>query len=502
MRRLAHELCDDLARQTARQPNRSQSLPIGLFRLLADALNPGEFDHWKVVGWIEGLNDLVYFTDIQRQFVREHDRRGFAEQLLAECQEKLYENSYLDDLFPDRKPDGVRLAPRLAALCARLGAELTQEALFLVPGLPCRWLAQTGQRRWSCDGSLGANFERAELPGTIAVGLDGAFVQAPVALRRAIRQAQGFVRIVVSQADIRVRVGRVESRLCASTDAGVAWDWPLRAAQYIVRPNETWPRGLSLGPQLIYNSQRVPIAVRASDATLAERLRRAVEALAVAWPAGHALLGALTSRIVPLEARGVVSFSYRHRPGISYINLFERKGLDTIDDLVHENSHHHLNLLLRKAVLYKGDHNRELFYSPWRRSLRPLRGILHATFTFTMGALLFERLAQWGRTRGTATAWAEARLTGRDLPRAHFRCLEEIASVQYSLQDLRYADKELGWIPKAGRQLVDDLAQEMLAMTAGTGGFKKTLTGTSFVRELSQHERALRLARETFGLQE
>ena len=103
-------------------------------------------------------------------------------------------------------------------------------------------------------------------------------------------------------------------------------------------------------------------------------------------------MGSLTSRLVPLDAPGVVSFSYRHRPGLSFINTVERDDLDLIDDVVHENSHHHLNVLLRKHRLYRAGHQEEIFYSPWRRSLRPLRGILHASFTFTMGALLFERV--------------------------------------------------------------------------------------------------------------
>ena len=45
-------------------------------------------------------------------------------------------------------------------------------------------------------------------------------------------------------------------------------------------------------------------------------------------------LALLTSRIVPLNAKGVVSFSYRHRPGLSAINCFERDDPDLIDDLI------------------------------------------------------------------------------------------------------------------------------------------------------------------------
>ena len=153
---------------------------------------------------------------------------------------------------------------------------------------------------------------------------------------------------------------------------------------------------------------------------MASRMRRALEVIESAWPEGNQLLRLLTSRIVPLRASGVVSFSYRHRPGLSAINCFDRDRLDLIDDLIHENSHHHLNLLLCKAVLYKNDHNQEIFYSPWRRTLRPLRGILHATFTFTMGAILFERLSTWAGTKEGKRKWKEAGLTARDLTRARF----------------------------------------------------------------------------------
>ena len=83
------------------------------------------------------------------------------------------------------------------------------------------------------------------------------------------------------------------------------------------------------------------------------------------------MLALFTSRLIPLKAVGVVSFSYRHRPGLSFVNCFDRDNLDLIDDLIHENSHHHLNLLLRKHVIYHGDHNQQIFYSPWATQSAP-----------------------------------------------------------------------------------------------------------------------------------
>jgi HEXXH motif-containing protein len=258
-----------------------------------------------------------------------------------------------------------------------------------------------------------------------------------------------------------------------------------------------WKRGLTLGPTLVYDRQRMPLDVRPSSPTLISRLRRAIDAIAEAWPEGLDLLSLFTTRVIPLRARGVVSFSYRHRPGLSFINLFERDQLDLIDDLIHENSHHHLNLLLRKYVFYKGDHNQEVFYSPWRRSLRPIRGILHATFTFTMGALLFERLVSWGNSN--PREWKAAGLTPRDLLRAQFRCLEEIESVRYSIQDLEYAEAQLGWLTRSGKELVERLRNRIDKVENTIASMRMTVLRSRFGPALRRHVEELRKARQTYG---
>ena len=136
------------------------------------------------------------------------------------------------------------------------------------------------------------------------------------------------------------------------------------------------------------------------------------------------MLELLTSRIVPLKARGVVSFSYRHRPGLSFVNCFHRDNLDLIDDLIHENSHHHLNLLLRKHVLYRDDHNQQIFYSPWRRSLRPVRGILRDVYIHH-GCAVIRTLVVMGRNEVRPSAMAGRGIVQPDLLRARFRCLEK-----------------------------------------------------------------------------
>jgi len=208
----------------------------------------------------------------------------------------------------------------------------------------------------------------------------------------------------------------------------------------------------------------------------------------------------LTSRVVPLKASGVVSFSYRHRPGLSAINCFDRDRLDLIDDLIHENSHHHLNLLLRKDVMYQHDHNQEIFYSPWRRSLRSLRGILHATFTFTMGAMLFERLSTWASGRAGNTRWKRAGLSPRDLERARYRCLEEIDSVRYSLKDLDLAGGHFKWLTRGGKQVVKQLADALAQIEQQMLTHEKDVSRSSFSPALRRHRAELARARELFSL--
>ena len=295
------------------------------------------------------------------------------------------------------------------------------------------------------------------------IGTTGLCYEAPRLARQALTRAGGQAKFAVKASGIDLLVGE-QSYVMVEFGEVDRWRWR-RIDPYRLR--DTGEHALSLGPTLVYGKEKTPVAVRPTRSEVASRMRCALEVIESAWPEGNHLLGLLTSRIVPLRASGVVSFSYRHRPGLSAINCFDRGRLDLIDDLIHENSHHHLNLLLRKAVLYKNDHNQEIFYSPWRRTLRPLRGILHATFTFTMGAILFERLSTWAGTKEGKRKWKEAGLTARDLMRARFRCLEEIDSVRYSLAGSRPCRWSVEMAHREGNQLVDRLA-EGLGMSSGT----------------------------------
>lgn len=495
MRGLLKDLCRDFEQNYA-EAVAAFELPIEWFRTVERSLTPEDYGNWKVVGWIESLNDLLYFVDILSQVRRERSRRDIAEQLQAEFKEKFYEHGYAEEIFPNGKPEPRLLLARLTAFCQRLAREITQESVCFAPPLACAWVAKQRRDAWLVPCDLNANVERVELPWVCAVGTAGLSYAAPGPVRTALKRAGGQGEFLIKDSGIDLLVG---DRAYAMVEYGrkERWHWRCLAPRSL----RTSPYGpLVLGPTLVYGKDKAPVGVRPTKPEVATRMRRALAVIASAWPEGDRLLALLTSRIVPLKASGVVSFSYRHRPGLSAINCFDRDQLDLIDDLIHENSHHHLNLLLRKDLLYRGDHNQEMFYSPWRRSLRPLRGILHATFTFTMGALLFERLSTWGAGRAGKVRWHKAGLSPRDLRRARSRCLEEIDSVRYSLQDLGHAGDRLNWLTLEGKRLVRQLAEALALVEGRMRTYEKDVSRSPFGPALRRHRADLVRARQTYGL--
>ena len=495
MKRLLDDLCLDLESQYA-DVAKSLALPVAYFRFLRQSLERDAYAHWKVVGWIEALNDLVYFIDLLQQIREEQHPREFAAQLFAECEEKFFENSYLDDLFPRGVSQASGLERRLNELCTRLTQELTQESFCLVPGLPMLWCTSRKILSWTAEVHLGPNVERAEMSGTMTMGIEGDVYEASPLVERVLKQSSGLATILVRPRELSLKIGRIVTPLCTMRSNRLEWSWTHRPT---VVAMETRSGAVTVGPTLVYGRDRQPRTVASTSADQVARIGRAWTIVQEAWPEGHEVLALLTARIIPLKAKGVVSFSYRHRPGLSFINCFDRDSLDLIDDLVHENSHHHLNLLLRKHVMYHGDRNQQIFYSPWRRRLRPLRGILHAAFTFTMGAMLFEQLSTWASGRGGLARWTRAGLTSRDLQRARFRCLEEVESVRYSIQDLEYVNRHLKWLTGSGQRLVKQLAEAIEQVEHNVAPHRKAVLASKFGPALRRHVKELQQARQTYG---
>jgi HEXXH motif-containing protein len=230
-------------------------------------------------------------------------------------------------------------------------------------------------------------------------------------------------------------------------------------------------------------------ALLAEAPAQADRIDRARAVLAAAWPEGARTVDAFTRAIIPVTQPEVVSYSFAPVPGWSYINLYDRDFIDLIDDLVHENAHHHLNHILAGSPLLvrgRGTDESLIYYSPWRETLRPLRGILHSVFTFAAGAELFRRL------------WL-ALSTGRSLPheftkserrKIAARCLEETLQVRYSLIDLAHAHRS-GRLDEHGAALAHDLGSALRRFDRLAPRLWRALKGTAEARRLRRLEKLL-----------
>jgi len=179
---------------------------------------------------------------------------------------------------------------------------------------------------------------------------------------------------------------------------------------------------------------------------LSHRLGRALDLLRQIWPEAHRETLAHTRVVTPIVAPGTVSFSLPDRPGVSYINVWRKSLVDLADDLLHETAHHRLHGLEELARLDRDD-GEARYHSPWRRSPRPLRGILHAAYTFTYRAELLSRMS---RTGGPAPrAWTSKEL---DFEREALRT---------SLRDLADAERK-GLLTPAGAKLRRAIASRAL----------------------------------------
>ncbi|MDX1957154.1 MAG: HEXXH motif-containing putative peptide modification protein [Leptospiraceae bacterium] len=178
-----------------------------------------------------------------------------------------------------------------------------------------------------------------------------------------------------------------------------------------------------------------------------QELELAMENLEILWKEGFELFKLFTSKINLVRSQNLVSYSHFTEFGISYLNALDRNFLDLIDDLIHENSHHHLNLLIKKYPIFKKMDRDEKFYSPWRESYRSIYAIFHAVFTFTYGSILFFQIFN-------SPNFKYSRLTTIDLKRSGFRFLEESIMNEFSLIDLKENSNKF---TKEGNEIIDYL---------------------------------------------
>lgn len=181
-----------------------------------------------------------------------------------------------------------------------------------------------------------------------------------------------------------------------------------------------------------------------------------------------------TDTIIPIKNKEFVSYSHQDFPCVSMINLYDRDFVDLMDDLLHENGHHHLNhyLNLEKLIDEPAD---MIYYSPWRKTLRPLRGIYHAYFTFFWAFRLFSDMA----TRELDNIWYK--FSDAEKEKIYWRAVEEFHMLNYSFEDLKWAKKH-GLINKTGWEIINSQQKELNKM-------KKYIS--SWERQLKVHRKDL-----------
>ena len=133
-----------------------------------------------------------------------------------------------------------------------------------------------------------------------------------------------------------------------------------------------------------------------------------------------------------------------------------------------------------------GARREAVFYSPWRREWRPLRGILHSCCTFVSGARLFEallRASEGPRPRlplpAARRAWLARRLA------------EEMGDLAHGLRSLARA-RRAGLLAPAGARLARAVARERAhlsgALRRRLRELRRTAEGRTHLRAAARHE--------------
>ncbi len=185
-----------------------------------------------------------------------------------------------------------------------------------------------------------------------------------------------------------------------------------------------------------------------------ERIAKAIDQISLLSTPLKETLFRYSSFIVPISTEEVVSYSMPVLPHYSCINLYNRDDVDLMDDLIHENGHHFLNALLEgeEELIFEDDD--KIFFSPWRRSLRPIRGLYHGFLTFYWAYRLFKEVY--------TTPAALETFTQAEKDKISFRFIEEATLLKACSEPLEEAYK-LKKISKLGYQLTQLVFDEINA---------------------------------------
>lgn len=184
----------------------------------------------------------------------------------------------------------------------------------------------------------------------------------------------------------------------------------------------------------------------------ADKVEKALSALEECCPDLYNLFRSYTKKIVPIYDEELVSFSMATLPSYSSINMDNRDFVDMTDDLIHENGHHFLNSLLEgeEEIIFEDDD--KIFFSPWRRSLRPIRGLYHAVVTFYWAYRLFKELS--------FSEKATTFYNKEEQQKIYWRFLEEAELIRQCEPDLLRAHQQEK-ITDFGKLITDTILKEI-----------------------------------------
>ena len=219
---------------------------------------------------------------------------------------------------------------------------------------------------------------------------------------------------------------------------------------------------IALGPPVVSKEE----SGTPSASAAARRLGRALAVVDAAWSEAGQEIRAGTRLVLTPEERGLVSYSHLHRRGVSYIRLLGKTILDLADDLLHETAHHRLHALEERTTLFASappDGEEVRYFSPWRRDLRPVRGIYHAAYTFSFRAELFRRIQRTARARGGRVG--PLRLHAKRLRWLGEEARHERRQVLRAVRDLEDAASR-GLLTSDGRRLLAEIGKAAVTKSA------------------------------------
>lgn len=215
--------------------------------------------------------------------------------------------------------------------------------------------------------------------------------------------------------------------------------------------------------------------------TFSTRIEVALKIIRKFSPTSWDRFSAFTEVIIPINQPEFVSYSHQDLPGYSMINLYHRDFVDLMDDLLHENGHHHLNYYLNLGKLIDEPVD-QIYYSPWRRTLRPLRGVYHAYFTFFWAFKLFADLSKAKDVDSIFYLFKK-----EEKEKIVWRAVEEYHMLNYTFQELKWAKKQ-GLIKENGWKLIQEQQNEL-------NKFKKLIP--VWEKKLKTHRKDLKALKTT-----